>query len=1289
MHVSYRDSKLTRLLQPSLSGNAKMSVVCCITAAEKYLEETRSTLQFAQRASMVKTSAKVNEVLDDSAKIRRLEREIRLLKEGGNASSPSAKAAMFAASAGGPGSGAAAGVGEDAEKMELLKRLDELQHEREKATAKIHCLKELVVSGGSDSVLTMTMDSDASFDMGALRKPIGGGTKSRKRDTWCPGFTAAPAPLLDGGLDTSLAGDLSADSANSASTVVLEAQVTHQKEKMDDLRSALAAAEAKIAEVAAEKAAEGEVLVTRLEAVEEAAGFKDQELATLNAEVMRINSVLGVAEAEKEDLQQQLEDLSVASKRQKLAADEAHESLARTTLAETAVAAAEQEMKDACEVSGHQMWVLSQQLAQAHKVAETAVADAITLRSSQAADAMAAGAVEESEAAAERAQQQVYTLAQQLREAEDMAASHQAALRAANAANAVTLCSAEQEAERQEVAALASFALAQRVRALETDLALKATTVAALEAARHGEADQMAEQLVELTNRVDALSTEKLALEEENSQMDEMVTSLEEGHAEASARADELHASLQEHKVQLKQAASMQQQLEEDLTDATEAATAAETAAEATAAAVAETAKATAGDEDAMSAMVAEMEALRSELAASQAQNVELKARVEAAEAGAGVTAELADRLEVAEASLLDREEALEEAQVLLTETEAALIDAQEHNSSAASSNTEEMLELVTQVAALHKAVETANTKAEDATELAKESEERITSLRGECVSLQTQCAAADKTAGELNTILSTNREQRLALEEQVEQLQKRLEEAEDQLAELPTMPLEGVDQILKGAMQPDAALIEEMNVLMEQKIEAEARVEAAEANARSYREQLSEHDKASAREQEEFCEAAEQEMTALRSALDEKDKALQEKEDAIAAVENELFTLQQSVPGLIAADITSGVQAGTAAAVGGPAFDASTVELRGLIAEKDKRIAHLETTKLTKEQMQKIKQVKEERSKYYAECKTLKKNLKDLKKAYDEIAASPAALLNSAPNNFGAEAVAQANQATTKLAETKALLQTTKDALQMREAVVASLKDKLKECGKQLQEYEVERRAVVDVLGHAGVDTTGLLLCDASLDESLGSMPEGSAVDLCEAVKLLADMSHQAAAATSEQASSLSAASGKAAQTEAARAQLSNDLAQAGGKGVRLERENMKLSDALEATQTELGAALSERDDVAGRVAALQKALDKAERSIDSANDAGAQSELLALEEENLELMKENKDLRIQVSCFKSGKVVPPHAPPMAQENAVNGAVTAKVVAAPSSIDTATPIGADGEEQPGECNQS
>lgn len=76
MHVNFRDSKLTRILQPSLSGNANMAVICCATPSELYLEETRSTLQFASRAKLVKTNAQVNEVLDDRSIIRKLQREL-------------------------------------------------------------------------------------------------------------------------------------------------------------------------------------------------------------------------------------------------------------------------------------------------------------------------------------------------------------------------------------------------------------------------------------------------------------------------------------------------------------------------------------------------------------------------------------------------------------------------------------------------------------------------------------------------------------------------------------------------------------------------------------------------------------------------------------------------------------------------------------------------------------------------------------------------------------------------------------------------------------------------------------------------------------------------------------------------------------------------------------------------------------------------------------------------------------------------------------------------------------
>lgn len=80
-HINFRDSKLTRILQPSLSGNARMAVICCATPSHLYLEETRSTLQFASRAKLVKTNAKINEVIDERSLIKKLQKELAQAKK--------------------------------------------------------------------------------------------------------------------------------------------------------------------------------------------------------------------------------------------------------------------------------------------------------------------------------------------------------------------------------------------------------------------------------------------------------------------------------------------------------------------------------------------------------------------------------------------------------------------------------------------------------------------------------------------------------------------------------------------------------------------------------------------------------------------------------------------------------------------------------------------------------------------------------------------------------------------------------------------------------------------------------------------------------------------------------------------------------------------------------------------------------------------------------------------------------------------------------------------------------
>jgi hypothetical protein len=60
--VPYRDSKLTRILQNSLGGNAMTSIICTVTPSEAFADETISTLKFAYRAMAVTNKPIVNEV---------------------------------------------------------------------------------------------------------------------------------------------------------------------------------------------------------------------------------------------------------------------------------------------------------------------------------------------------------------------------------------------------------------------------------------------------------------------------------------------------------------------------------------------------------------------------------------------------------------------------------------------------------------------------------------------------------------------------------------------------------------------------------------------------------------------------------------------------------------------------------------------------------------------------------------------------------------------------------------------------------------------------------------------------------------------------------------------------------------------------------------------------------------------------------------------------------------------------------------------------------------------------
>ncbi|KIW90712.1 uncharacterized protein Z519_08495 [Cladophialophora bantiana CBS 173.52] len=83
-YVSYRDSKLTRMLQDSLGGNAITYMIACVTPAEFHLSETLNTVQYAQRARNIQSKPKIQQVddgADKQAVIERLRTEIAFLRQ--------------------------------------------------------------------------------------------------------------------------------------------------------------------------------------------------------------------------------------------------------------------------------------------------------------------------------------------------------------------------------------------------------------------------------------------------------------------------------------------------------------------------------------------------------------------------------------------------------------------------------------------------------------------------------------------------------------------------------------------------------------------------------------------------------------------------------------------------------------------------------------------------------------------------------------------------------------------------------------------------------------------------------------------------------------------------------------------------------------------------------------------------------------------------------------------------------------------------------------------------------
>eukprot|EP00041_Stephanoeca_diplocostata_P037296 m.1402379 g.1402379 ORF g.1402379 m.1402379 type:complete len:2418 (+) comp25010_c0_seq3:94-7347(+) len=173
-HIPYRDSKLTRILQNSLGGNAKTAIICAVTPATAHVEESLSSLKFSNRAKNIKNNAKVNEVLDEATQMKRykrmiadLEREVSALKTGDVVETLQTEKAQLS---------------------EALTQQERMFRDQQSEVAR---LKSLIMIGGSSprkALLGVGGRGEEDEDGSGTR--AASGKRPSRRETWCPGAAA-------------------------------------------------------------------------------------------------------------------------------------------------------------------------------------------------------------------------------------------------------------------------------------------------------------------------------------------------------------------------------------------------------------------------------------------------------------------------------------------------------------------------------------------------------------------------------------------------------------------------------------------------------------------------------------------------------------------------------------------------------------------------------------------------------------------------------------------------------------------------------------------------------------------------------------------------------------------------------------------------------------------------------------------------------------------------------------------------------------------------------------------
>jgi chromosome segregation ATPase len=553
--------------------------------------------------------------------------------------------------------------------------------------------------------------------------------------------------------------------------------------------------------------------------------------------------------------------------------------------------------------------------------------------------------------------------------------------------------------------------------------------------------------------------------------------------------------------------------------------------------------------------------------------------------------------------------------------------------------------------------------EAEKESSLEREQEEELKVLRTSMALLQQREQQHDELMEELKENLVCAEAELLHFQAEAEKaLNELTEQGHQHQQEMASLQLlmkeQSADLLSKQSI--------EMNLEWTQKLELQqaewsnsvsilkSRVEEISKELSNKEEEMRESERETSREREFVMQMADMQMESLRNEIQdikdrENDKIqeiehlhenekqllikaeklqrlLSEKEDLLTQVENDLFELQTTgVPQQAMMERERELEKSL------KDLQSRVNVLESEIEGKDARIVHLDACKLTKDQMERIKVIKEERKKFQEDAKTLKKQLVNLKGAYDE-------LKSSMSEKVAASTAGKPSQEFV-ISDLKFQLAEATSKLQSSQSVVELLKDKLKDCSSQLEEYEHERSAVLTVLEQHGVDISGLLPLDtSSFNSSLQSESNNVAGhDLSDAVAKLAErlVGLQSALSLREK------------DKHSATLELEEKLRAAQTEGeswkaqkLVYEKKIESLKAAARTSREETAQMSAEIDSLQEKVSTLQQELHQAEKKVVSSSDI-ISSEVQVLEEENIELMDEIKELKKELAIAKRASAV------------------------------------------------